>query len=292
VIEELELEPSCCSRHPAIFRCPHCGFAYRRRQPLPKSEQYAGQVNVVDRGWLWMETFRKLMDAGTPYYRVAETLHCYFNTVKQLAVEKGFLSEDKGPPERDYHYPRSSAKKPSQKPMEPSEYRQIWLQAVQDNPGASRSRLIQINPVAYQWLRANDWEWYEAHSPPSRINAISDWAAKDDEILRKVQNSVEHIRNIPGRPVWINLRSVEKYSGVQLYRNLAAGKLPKTQACLDEALETDDEWRKRKIQWAMHELHEADKPLHLPQIQIKACFDHAYFVPLESFAHECIDSLV
>jgi hypothetical protein len=56
-------------------------------------------------------------------------------------------------------------------------------------------------------------------------------------------------------------------------------------------LETDGEWRKRKIQWAVKELYDAGKNLLLPQIQVKASISHKLFTPLETFTCDCIEQL-
>lgn len=119
-----------------------------------------------------------------------------------------------------------------------------------------------------------------------------EWADNDEKSLKKAKNAVAYLKSLPGRPVWINRRSVEKYGGLNnLYKNLKNGYLPKTQIYLNEALETDEEWRKRKIQWAVKELYDSGKNLLLSQIQIKASISHAMFIPLEDFTRDCIEQL-
>jgi len=276
------------SRHHATFCCPHCGFSYRRKQPPPKREQYyTGQIVIEDRGWLWMETFKKLMAEGVPYYHIVKTLHCYFNTVKQLAVEQGFLPEDKGPPNTVYHYPKAT--KGPRLPKPKPDYRLLWLQAMQENPGATRSVLIDLHPVVYQWLRANDKVWYEANSPPSQKQKAIDWSAKDEDHLAKAQKAVAYLQSLPGRPAWINRRAIEKYGGItNIYVDLASGRMPKTQAYLETNLESNDDWSKRKIQWAVAEMIKEGKPLYFPQIQIKATVLPETIERLADFTHECI----
>jgi len=135
-------------------------------------------------------------------------------------------------------------------------------------------------------------DWYEKNSPDSQKHVMRDWAESDIESLEKARAAVAYLKSLPGRPIWINRRSVEKYGGLNnLYRNLKNGYLPKTQAYLDVAVETDIEWRKRKIQWAVKELHDAGKNLHLPQIQIKSAISYEFFVPLEDFVRDCIEQL-
>ena len=160
---------------------------------------------------------------------------------------------------------------------------------MQENPGATRSFLIALHPAAYQWLRANDKLWYEANSPPSQKQKAVDWSAKDEDHLAKAQKAVAYLRSLPGRPAWINRRAIEKFGGItNIYVDLASGRLPKTQAYLETNLESNDDWSKRKIQWAIGEMIREDKPLYFPQIQIKAAVLPETIERLADFTHGCI----
>lgn len=286
------------SRHQVTFTCPHCGFSYRRSRVKRKDEQYTGQIDTVDYGWLWLNTFKEMMQSGIPLMHIIETLHCGFLTAKRLGVELGLLPIDQMPKKKPYiYYGKYREQKPmpelTPKPASKAHYRKQWLKAMEDNPNSSRSFLIRHYPEIYQWLRENDLEWYEAKAPASKQYAARDWTDYDEDSLEKSRTAVAYLKSLPDRPVWINRRSVEKYGGLNnLYKNLANGYLPKTQAYLDEALETAEAWRKRKIQWAVRELYEAGKNLLLPQIQIKAALSHKFFVPLEDFTHNCIKQIL
>lgn len=293
VISELPSLVQFASRHQATFQCPHCGFAYRRSREKPKNKQYSDQISKVDYGWLWKDTFIDMMKSGVPIMHITERLHCGFHTVKRLGVEMGFLSADQLPKKKpNIYYKRKDVSEVAQKPTSKSHYREQWLQAIKDNPEASRSFLMKRYPEIYKWLRANDLDWYEANAPKSRRHTIREWSDGDENSLKKAKCAVNYLKSLSGRPLWINRHSVEKYGGLNnFYKNLKNGYLPKTQLYLDEALETDEEWRKRKIQWAVKELYEAGKNLLLPQIQIKASVSHKMFVPLEGFARDCIEQL-
>lgn len=293
VISELPPLVQFASRHQTTFTCPHCGFAYRRSRERPKSKQYFGQINTVDYGWLWMDTFKEMMKSGAPIMHITEKLHCGYLTVKRLGVELGFLPADQLPKKKPHiYYERKTVPEPALKPTSTDYYRAQWLQVVKDNPDSSRSFLIKRYSEIYKWLRENDVDWYEANAPKSKRYTVFEWADSDDDSLKKARAAVAYLKSLPGRPVWINRHSVEKYGGLNnLYKNLAKGYLSKTQAYLDEALETDGEWRKRKIQWAVKELYDAGKNLLLPQIQIKASISHKLFTPLETFTRDCIEQL-
>ncbi|MDF9409680.1 hypothetical protein L7E55_15195 [Pelotomaculum isophthalicicum JI] len=293
VISELSPLVQFASRHQATFTCPHCGFAYRRSRERPKSKQYSDQIDAMDYGWLWMDTFKKMMKSGATIMHITEKLHCGFLTVKRLGVELGFFPADQLPKKKPYiYYERKTVPEPAPKPTSKDYYRAQWLQVMKDNPDSSRSFLIKRYPGIYKWLRENDVDWYEANAPKSKRYTVRNWANNDDDSLEKARAAVAYLKSLPGRPVWINRRSVEKYGGLNnLYKNLAKGYLPKTQAYLDEALETDEEWRKRKIQWAVKELYDSGRNLLLPQIQVKASISHKLFIPLEVFTRDYIEQL-
>ncbi|MDR3238786.1 MAG: TnsD family transposase [Clostridiales bacterium] len=281
------------SRHQATFTCPHCGFSYKRSRMKQKGDQYAGQISKEEYGWLWLDNFKEMMESGMPIMRICEKLQCGFQTVKRLGVEMEYLSSDQMPKKKtkNYYKPKPVIET-IQKPTSKAYYREQWLQAIKDNSDASRSLLIRIIPEIYQWLRENDLEWYEANAPASKQYTARDWTDYDEYSLEKARVAVSYLKGLPGRPVCVNRRSIEKYGGLNnLYKNLANGYLPKTQVYLNEVLETDEVWRKRKIEWAVKELYESGKNLLLPQIQIKAAISHEYFAPLEAFALGCIEQI-
>jgi hypothetical protein len=210
----------------------------------------------------------------------------------------GLLPPERMPPKKPYIYYGRYRKPPQQpsasasRPLSMDDYRAQWLKAVADNPESPRSFLIKHYPKIHKWLRENDLKWYEANSPKSKRYMRHDWTENDAESLEKAHAAIAYLKTLPGRPVWINRRSVEKYGGLNnLYKNLENGYLPKTQAYLDETLETDAEWRKRKIAWAVKDLYESGKTLLLPQIQIKAAISHKYFAVLEAFTLGCIEQI-
>ena len=276
------------SRHQATFICPYCGFSYRRSREKQKSHQYSGYINKVDYGWLWMDTFKEMMKSGEPIMHITEKLQCGFHTVKRLGVELGFFPADQLPKKKIFVSRKKALSEPIPKPTSKAYYRKQWLQAMKENSGASRSKLIKVYPEVYKWLRKNDLTWYETHAPASK-KSVFEWAEKDADNLKKAMAGVAYLQNMTGKPVWINRNSVEKYGGMNnLYKNMSLGYIPKTKAYLDENLETDEEWRRRKIRWAVKTLYAEDKPLYLPQIKIKAAISPKMFDPLEEFVLDCI----
>jgi hypothetical protein len=291
VIEELPLRHH-CSRHYATFVCPHCGFTYSRCTPIPKAEQYSGQINVVDHGHLWTNTIKKLFANEVPVSHIMKTMQCEFRTVVRIGVESGYFPQNRMPTKRNpVSAQKPGSKKHSKRTFSREYCREQWNTAIANAPNASRSELIRDYPKVYEWLRKNDLDWYKANSPYSH-KFIAEWSKKDEENLEKARAAVAYLLNLPGRPIWINRRSVEKYGGINnLYRNLRDGHLPKTKRYLDQALETGDGWRKRKIRWAVRYLHEKGKSLLLPKIMITSSISRKMFDNLTDFTIDCIEGI-
>jgi hypothetical protein len=164
---------------------------------------------------------------------------------------------------------------------------------MQDNPGASRSYMIKRYPEIYKWLRENDVDWYEEYAPASRQYTPCDWPARDMQYLGKVTQAVAQILALPGRPVWVNRSSITKHSSLHnLYKALDKGYLPKTNAYLNETMESNEDWCKRKIRWAVRTLMNEGKSLSLGQIQVTAAISHKMFAPLKDFAYACVSQAV
>jgi len=234
-----------------------------------------------------------MMESGTPIMHICEKLKCYNGVAKRSGVELGFLLEEQLPKKNagSCYEQRSTIEAEPETSLR-DHYREQWLQAIKDNPEFSRSFLMKHYPEAHKWLRENDVDWYEDNSPDSKRHVIVDWIGNDDVILEKARNAVTCIKNLPGSPVWITLSSVEKYGGLGNFRkNLKNGNLPKTQEYLNVMLESRDEWRKRKIIWAIKELHNENKSLHLQQIRIKASVSNECFAQHEDYARDYIAQL-
>jgi hypothetical protein len=289
VIEKLPLRHN-GSRHHATFICPKCGFTYSRCTPIPKSEQYSGKINVVDHGHLWTSTIKDLFADEIPISRIMKTMQCEFRTVISLGVEYGYFSENRMPTER-VSTQKSEPKSHKKKVYSRSYCRKQWNAAIAKAPHASRSELIRDYPMIHEWLRKNDLNWYEANSPESH-QFITEWSKRDEKILEKARTAVAYLLNLPSRPIWVNRRSIEKYGGIgNLYRNLGEGRLPKTKKYLDQVLETGDDWRKRKIRWAVSYLHEKGENLLLPKIMITSSISRKMFDNLTDFAIACIEEI-
>jgi len=276
-----------------VFECPYCGFSYRRKNPIPKERQYDEPVYVSEYGHLWDTKLREcLVDKGLSTRRTCEFLQCDLYTVHKYAVQLGILKPD----EVTFLQVHAKISPPEQlvavltKDEKIAMYREQWVRLTLSNPDATRSLLKALAPACYLWLKKNDHEWYEQNSPVASYLSM-DWAARDNEILSKVQAAVTLIHNTDGKPRWINKGTITAFTGLnQLHNKNAMRRLPKTAAYLVENLESIVDWRKRKIVWAIDKLKRDSVSFTPYKISIVASISTEAFTELRDYAMEYLES--
>lgn len=295
VIESIEIryDMSYCR---ALFKCPHCGFAYRRKNPIPKEQQYNGTVYIAEHGPLWeAKLIDYLVNQRLTPRQTCELLQCDFYTVNKYAVQLG-LWEDGTVTSYSKKIKKALPSKAGKTVLsfddERTEYRNRWRQLIKEHPKAIRTELILIESKTYTWLRKNDLDWYEKQSPPVQY-VYTDWATKDKEYFPIIKAAIEVLRNTEGRPCRITKGTIIRSTGMHLLNRKKALKcLPLTSAYLAENLESIEHWRKRKIRWAVKTIYEQSGRLSMSQILIKSAISKKCFASLEDYASECINEIL
>ena len=238
----------------AKFICPLCGFAYQRGRPLQKEKQYSDRPFVIDYGQKWHEMLVELLNTGTSVSNVASILHCGIQTVRKFGVKTGILHEGCIVRRKVYPKKKVAASEPLSFDEQMEAYRQRWRKLLSARPAAYRSELMFLDEKCHMWLKANDASWYELNTPATRVNTPK-WADSDAEFATSLRMAADEMLNAPGKPVWINVTSLAKKAGIiGLHTKLATGRLPKSQSVLDDIVETSEQWRRRRVTWAMHTL--------------------------------------
>lgn len=292
VIESIEIKynQSFCR---TVFKCPHCGFAYRRKKPIPKEEQYTGTVYVADYGWLWKEKLVEyLVEQELTPRQACRSLGCDFYTVDRYAVELGLWAEGelttfkKATKKSERVLPEKESK------MNKEDYRKRWQDLIKENPEAGRNILYNLDFRTALWLQKNDRIWYEKNSPPATYASIN-WKEKDRQCLEQVKAAIMILESETGKPKRRSLGKVVSITGLNtLLQKSAALNIPLTMSYLSEHLETDDEWRKRKIRWAVEELNKSGQEISLAKLRTKCSVSKEYFEPLKEYAQTCIDEVL
>lgn len=250
-IEYIEVTHTAKGDYKATFICPHCGFTYRRKRPLPKEKQYAGQIDIADYGWLWCQTVTAWLSKGKSPYKIARELHCDVRTILSFGIEHGFLPQERRIRRKPYV---PSPREKMDFDIQRETYRQRWLDLIAENPAATRNELRRLDSKADQWLHQHDADWLAQNSPPSK-KAMPLWADCDDEYLEKLENAVEQIRTVPGIPKRLSLAAIGRTAGITKPQiRLVSDYLPKTKAFVVANTETHEQWQKRKILWVVTQM--------------------------------------
>ena len=170
-------------------------------------------------------------------------------------------------------------------------YRRRWLELMEQRPDAIRSGLIEMAPSCYAWLRKNDFEWYNSHSPPAKYGNF-DWAEKDRRTLGELRTAYERLVSGDGKPRRITKSALINESGTcSIFRKHALNKMPKTSSFLNAVLESWESWRKRKIIWAVHELAKNERRPTFMGVMSKASVPRKYLEALTPFIMEQLSKL-
>lgn len=219
------------------FACS-CGFIYTRKlgdDPFNKSR-------VKSFGEIWEKECKRLYAEGLGLREIGRRLQADPMTVKKCLMY-GMKGSEKG----------WENKQNEQRGLD----RTNWLQLQEEYPKFSKTELRKLNPGLYARLYRNDRDWLEENSPASRIvipNQRVDWSQRDKDILRRVQTAVDKIMNAAGKPRRLTMSRIGEICGEKALMEKHLDRLPETQDYLNSVTETEEQFRVRKIKWAIKEL--------------------------------------
>ena len=133
----------------------------------------------------------------------------------------------------------------------------------------------------------NDLDWFEANTP-APVCAGVDWGRRDEDYLRRVKQAVADTISGSGRPQWLCYSAIANRAGIgsQIYHVIR--KLPKTHQYLNTIIESKDEWRKRKILWAIEMLKKENKNLNVYGVREKSGISTSVFQRFKAYILEQI----
>jgi len=152
------------------------------------------------------------------------------------------------------------------------ERRKKWLELVADNPNANRAELKKLGKGLNTWMRAYDLEWYEKVTPKKneykkRASKI-DYKKRDEECLKLVKKGFEKLISKEGKPTRITLGAIRREVGAK--RWIEDKRLVKTQKFIDTVYEEIDDYRIRKIKWAIKDMEDKGLPITPYKVQVYA----------------------
>jgi hypothetical protein len=151
--------------------CCTCDFVYSRTGPDVLPEDQFRFTKVKSYGAVWETHLQNLWaDSSLSLHAIARKLGFKDTTVKSQAVRLGLRFPRLKPIAKSIQASTEllshsrNALVTTQDTLEI--YRQEWLTAVKENPGARRTFLAKKFRRLYRYLRKYDAEWLEAHMPP------------------------------------------------------------------------------------------------------------------------------
>lgn len=270
--------------HKADFICPYCGFSYHRRKAVPKEEQYAEPVMTTSYGFLWNKMLEEcLINKWLTITETSRILKCTKGTVYKYAAKYQFIPASKAP--KKYVPPP----KPRKKAETRESRRHKLMNLICENPGISRDELRRLNSKDYEWLRTNDTKWFGAIAPP-KIEHRIDWVKRDEDYLKKLLTVIPDMIGNTDSLCPISVYSLCNAAGIDKSKIYCdKDKLPKTIAFLEKHIETKDEWRRRKIIWAINKLKEQGKALSITGISRFCTISSKMFAKHRDFILDCIE---
>lgn len=132
------------------------------------------------------------------------------------------------------------------------EMRSRWIKLIERNPEKTLFQLSKINRKLHYWLYKNDYLWMKENTPTTipKASVIRqyDWKEKDEELLVEVQGIISEWDKYE----YDKLRKISKFS---IARKLTSphliikktDKIPKTMNFIEYHIESDEDFRIRKL---------------------------------------------
>lgn len=225
------------------FACS-CGFSYSRRGPDQKKEDRYKIGRIKQFGPVWEQKLHELIHVQKlSYHAAAKQLHVDISTAKKYANRSEEGKNRKVPNDIQLL----------------GEQRKLWLQLQQHYPHASVTQLRHANKALYTWLYRHDKQWLLAYSPKEdnvfQTHQRVNWTERDRNVLKEVQTTVERLL-LSNKPVHINISRIGKEIKKLVLLERHLDKLPQTNAYLNNAVETQDQFQIRRVRWAAKELYQ------------------------------------
>lgn len=151
-----------------------------------------------------------------------------------------------------------------------NERKKQWLKIINDNPNSTRSELMNIDKVIYNYICKHDREWYHEVTPKNlkqHKGSSIDWSKRDKELLAKVKIAVVNIKNKEGKPIRISMSSIKREISIE--RKLDNVNLIETRKYIESVTESKEAYLIRKIKWGIDEMLKDEEPITRYKIQVK-----------------------
>ena len=139
-----------------------------------------------------------------------------------------------------------------------AERKEQWLRIIEENPTATRRELKDIGKGIYTYIYKYEKEWYHKVTPVYKKikekQDVIDWDNRDRECLCEAEKAVADLLSMSGKPIRITKSSIRRKSKMPTY--LKNNKLVKTHEYINSVVEDIENYRRRKILWAIKGMQE------------------------------------
>lgn len=125
-------------------------------------------------------------------------------------------------------------------------------------PNADQARLQKKLPRSYIHVHRRDKSWLNEHFPQkkrapvmSRKKKMFDWGKRDMEMELKLRAVAEQLKNSLARPIRLTKCGFLAKAGIMSKVYFYLERLPRTKKVLEELIDSDESFNRRKINWAI-----------------------------------------
>lgn len=289
VIDKVEITYGSDNKEPiGTFYC-NCGFVYTRSGYDEDDTAQYTYSKVKEFGRVWEEKLKKVVAMKLSLRETARLMGVDPCTVKKYVKKlelEIFWKEQKDCAKDGDIENKNIDRHPDDNKIE--QYRDRWLLLQKEYPERGIKELRGIEGKIYSWLYRNDRQWLTQNSPEKRyvyINKRVDWKQRDQELLQKIRLLVQQMQTTDEKPKRISVSTIGSALGVRALLQKHFDKLPDTKDYIESVVETDSDFRLRRVQWAIKVLEKEGQEIKTWRILKKAGIR-------DEFAEEIRDLLI
>lgn len=159
--------------------------------------------------------------------------------------------------------------------------RQVWLHLQKEYPNHSKTELRKMHPAVYTYLYRYDRNWLEMNSPMpisrKAINKRVDWEKRDEEVLEKVKKATTELLARTENLRRITIKALGDETGELALLEQQLHKLPKTKSFIDTVVESETEYRKRRIWKIIMHFKEVEEQISVWKVLREAGIKEEFF---------------
>lgn len=273
----------------STIACPVCDFTYTQRPNCDTSKN----IRIKRTGKIWNRRIEKLLNRSPKITlkEIANKLGFEPKTIQKHALRLNLWR----PEWKESRKQTVSSANRYQRKRENARdrNRQKWLRLRSEFPGESRTELWKREPSVADYLRINDKDWYNVHSPKIRENwkkeARIKWQVIDKSTLSAAKEKVsEMLKENPPVRITLHGLSVRLGQTSTLRSRIRRNKLPQTAEFIDQAAEGRRDYALRRLRNTVgHYAQQKELPA-ITEFLVRASMGHLYYPELATEAYAAL----